>query len=141
MSVFEIFMQLPLFKGIDKEEMFSLIPKINLDFETFQPGEVVFDRQMDPGGLIYLLKGKVKTRSINREEEISGPVLLSYTGLFGSNRHYSADVTALDICNTLNVETKSLLFLLRNCPAFMMNYLDLLSDTIDKLSLENETEI
>jgi len=141
MSIFELFTQLPLFKGVDKDELFSLISKINLDFEKYKPGDVIFDRRMDSRGLVYLLNGKVKTHSMSGERIISGPDLLSYIGLFGSNRCYSMDVTALETSSILNIETKSLLFLLRNCPAFMVNYLDLLSDTIDKLSIEGKIEI
>ena len=59
MSTFELFLQLPLFKGVEMDDLFSLIPKINLDFENRQPGEVVFNRQMEPQGLVYLLQGNV----------------------------------------------------------------------------------
>ncbi|MCK9310867.1 MAG: cyclic nucleotide-binding domain-containing protein [Bacteroidales bacterium] len=140
MPIFEIFTQLPLFKGVDKDELFSLIPKINLDFENYQPGDVIFDRQMHSHGLVYLLNGKVEAHFMNGERKISSPDLLSYTGLFGSNRHYSMDVTAVEKSSILNIETKSLLFLFRHCPVFLMNYLDLLSNTIEKLSIEREIE-
>jgi len=138
MSIFELFMQLPLFKGVDKDELFSLISKVNLDFEKYKSGDVIFNQRMDSHGLVYLLNGKVKTHSKSGERTISGPDLLSYLGLFGSNRRYSMDVTALETSSILNIETKSLLFLLRQCPVFMVNYLNLLSDTIDKLSVERE---
>jgi len=141
MPIFEMFTQLPLFKGVDKDELFSLIPKINLDFENYQPGDVIFDRQMHSRGLVYLLKGKVEAHFMSGEREISSPELLSYTGLFGSNSHFSMDVIALEASSILNIETKSLLFLFRHCPVFMVNYLDLLSDTINKLSIEREIEV
>ena len=133
MSTFELFLQLPLFKGVEMDDLFSLIPKINLDFENYQPGDVVFDRQMEPNGLVYLVKGEVSVKSKGHCQVINGPVLLSYAGLFGTNRHFMTDATATKTCNTLNIDTKSLLFLLRNCPVFLSNYLDLLSETIDTL--------
>lgn len=133
MSTFELFLQLPLFKGLEKDDLFSLIPKINLDFETFQPGQILFDRTMDAEGLVYLLAGKVRLTSHNQEKTAEGPLLLSYTGLFGEDRQYLSDATAMEACQTLNIDTKSLLYMLRNCPEFMSNYLDLLSDTIHSL--------
>jgi len=132
MSSFELFLQLPLFKGIEKDDLFSLIPKINLDFENYQPGQVVFNRQMEPKGLVYLLKGKVMIQKENQKQILSTPGLMSYTGLFGSNRNFSLDASAIDVSSTLEVDTKSLLFLLRNSPVFLINYLDILSDSIDK---------
>lgn len=140
MLTFGLFLQLPLFKGVEMDELFSLIPKVNLDFENYQPGDVVFDRRMEPRGLVYLLKGSVNVGTLEMEQVLSGPALLSYTGLFGTNRRFSMDAVAKEVCSTLNIETKSLLFLLRNNPVFLSNYLDLLSDTIDELSLERTTK-
>ena len=137
MSTFELFLQLPLFEGVDREELFSLIPKINLDFESFQPGEIVFDRQMEAKGLVYLLRGEVKVKAKGEEQIMKAPVLLSFSGLFGDSRQFVTDVTAIDSCSILNIEAKSLLFLLRNSPAFLSKYLDLLSNTIDALYLKS----
>lgn len=131
MSTFELFLQLPLFKGVDKDDLFSLVPKINLDFEHYLPDEVVFNRQMEPKGLVYLLNGQVKVKTIDSEQVISGTCLLSFSGLFGADRHYKMDATAKNRCSILSIDTKSLLFLLRNSPVFLSNYLDFLSDRID----------
>jgi hypothetical protein len=138
MSTFELFLQLPLFKGIEMDDLFSLIPKINLDFERFQPGDIVIDRKMEAKGLVYLLKGEVKICSKGNEQIVNGPVLLSFSGLFGTDKQFLADVSATNVCNTLNIDTKSLLYLLRNCPVFLSNYLDLLSNTIGSLYLERK---
>lgn len=136
MSTFELFLQLPLFKGLEKDDLFSLIPKINLDFEHYKAEEVVFDRQMEPHGLVYLLSGQVFVKEFNIEAVVSRPGLLSFTGLFGLNRQYKTDVKAKNDCSVLSIDTKSLLFLLRTSPVFLSNYLDLISDTIDTLYFE-----
>jgi len=136
MSTFEQFLQLPLFKGVEKDDLFFLVPKINLDFENYQSGEVVFSPDMEPKGLVYLIEGEVKIEVSNSESVVSNVCLLSFSGLFGENRHFSAKVTAKTTCSILSIDTKSLLFILRNSPIFLSNYLDLLSDTIYTLSLE-----
>jgi CRP-like cAMP-binding protein len=130
MSTFEQFLQLPLFKGVDKEDLFFLVPKINLDFENYLSGMVVFDRDMEPRGLVYLIDGEVKEESTDNESVISNACLLSFSGLFGENKHFTATVTAKTNCSILRIDVKSLLFLLRNSPVFLSNYLDLLYDTI-----------
>lgn len=138
MSTFEQFLQLPLFKGVEKDDLFFLVPKINLDFENYQPGMVVFSQDMEPKGLVYLVNGEVKMETTDTENVISEACLLSFSGLFGENKHFSARVTAKTNCSILSIDTKSLLFLLRNSPVFLSNYLDLLYDTFYTLSLENE---
>lgn len=131
MSGFELFLQLPLFEGVDKEELFSLIPKINLDFESFQSGEVVFNREMEPKGLVYLLKGTVRVSDGKKVQNLTGPAMLSFSGVFGASGRYCMDVSALDGCSVLYIEKKSLMYLLQNNTVFLVNYLDLLSNAIE----------
>jgi CRP-like cAMP-binding protein len=129
MLTFEQFQQLPLFEDIEKDDLYFLIPKINLDFEKYQPGEIVFCQDMEPKGLVYLIDGEIKMISTNSESSISKFCLLSFSGLFGKDRHFSTKVMALTACSVLNIDTKSLLFLLRNNAAFLSNYLNILSDS------------
>lgn len=136
MSTFEQFLQLPLFKGVEKDDLFFLVPKINLDFENYKPGEVVFSPEMEPKGLVYLIEGEVKVEAFNTESMVSRVCLLSFSGLFGENKHFTAKVTAGTTCSILCIDTKSLLFMLRNSSIFLSNFLDLLSNTVYTLSLE-----
>jgi CRP-like cAMP-binding protein len=130
MLTFEQFQQLPLFEDIKKDDLFFLVPKVSLDFENYQPGEIVFCQDMEPKGLVYLIDGEVKMVSANSESLISKACLLSFSGLFGKDRHFSSKVVAVTACSSLNIDTKSLLFLLRNNSAFLLNYLNVLSDSM-----------
>jgi CRP-like cAMP-binding protein len=131
MSFFEFFLKLSLFKGVDQNDLFSLIPRITLDFEEFQGGTMVFDRQTQSKGVVYLLSGRVKGTSDDRTMVFSGESLLSFSGLFGSKGNYLMDVVALEDSRVLVIDAKSLTYLLQNNTTILNNYLELLSDAAD----------
>jgi CRP-like cAMP-binding protein len=132
--MFDMFTQLPLFKEVDKDELFSLIPKIDLDFENFQPGAVLFDVEMPVQGMVFLLNGEVGIEMPDAQTTVTGPGLLSFTGIYGEQQTYSFCARATTSCSVLVVDSKSLLFLLQHHPAFLMAYLRLLSETIQTLN-------
>ena len=130
MSTFDIFTQLPLFKDIEKEALFSLVPKISLDFEHLEEGELLFTLHSPVNGLIFLLDGQACLQDNKGEVILTGPTLLSWTGVFGQERTHSAQAKALTDCSTLKVDRRSLIFLFRTEPAFLEAYLDRLSDAL-----------
>lgn len=130
MSTFDIFTQLPLFKDIEKEALFALVPKISLDFEHHQPKEVLFARQSPVDGLVFLLQGQACLSDAWGEVVVEGPALLSWAGMFGQIRTHVSDASTLTACSTLAVDKRSLVYLLRTEPAFLDAYLGLLSDSL-----------
>lgn len=130
MSTFDIFTQLPLFKEIEKEALFSLIPKISLDFEHFKEKELLFARHSPVNGLVYLLQGQACLRDDSGEAIINGPALMSWTGVFGQDRTHISEATTMTACSTLTVDRRSLVYMIRTEPAFLDAYLGMLSDSL-----------
>jgi len=130
MSTFDIFTQLPLFKDIEKEVLFSLVPKISLDFEHFQKKELLFARHSPVDGLVYLLQGQACLKGESGEIIRSGPALLSWTGVFGQSRIHSHEATAVSVCTTLTIDRRSMVYLIRTEPTFLEAYLGMLSDAL-----------
>jgi len=129
MSTFDIFTQLPLFKDIEKDALFSLVPKISLDFEHFQEKEQIFLPNSPVNGLVYLLQGRASLKSEKGSVLHVGPALLSWKGLFGQNRTQMEEAIALTDCSILTVDKRSLVYMIRTEPAFLEAYLDLISDS------------
>jgi len=130
MSTFDIFTQLPLFKEIEKEALFSLVPKISLDFEHFQEKETLFKRHTSVNGLVYLLQGQACLKDESGEVVLTGPALLSWTGVFGQENIHTSEATTLTTCSILTVDRRSLVYLIRTEPAFLDAYLGMLSDAL-----------
>jgi len=130
MSTFDIFTQLPLFKEIEKDALFSLVPKISLDFEHMKEKEILFARHSPVNGLVYLLQGQACLKDESGEKILAGPALLSWAGVFGQDRTHTSEATSLTACNTLTVDRRSLVYLIRTEPTFLDAYLGLLSDAL-----------
>ncbi|MDP4278078.1 MAG: cyclic nucleotide-binding domain-containing protein [Bacteroidota bacterium] len=131
MSVFDFFLKLSLFKGVSPESLYSLIPRITLDFETFQAGTVVFDRQTEAKGVVYLLNGRMIGTCDDCTTVFTGGNLLAFSGLFGSENACLMDMQALEESRILVIDTKSLIYLIQNNTIILENYLNWLADSAD----------
>jgi signal-transduction protein with cAMP-binding, CBS, and nucleotidyltransferase domain len=131
MPFFELFLQLPLFKGVESEDLFTLVPRIALDFENYQEGELIFKKTDEPSGIVFLLKGVVKLVDEEYAKEFSGNCMISFTGIFGSERKFNADAIALTDSKTLVIDRKSMLYLFRQNDTILANYLNMTADIAD----------
>lgn len=137
MSVFEIFLKIPIFKGVSLDRLHDLIPKIALDFEDFQAGCKIFEKNEEPSGIFFLLSGHVKLTNDNISKEFSDQSLISFTGLFGNDMTYNCDAFAVVNSRILVIDVKSLVYLLKNDDNVLNNYLELLTEVTDsKKSIE-----
>lgn len=134
MSVFDIFKQLKIFRGVRTEELFDLIPRISLDFETFNEGEIIFEKDSTVGGLSFILSGKVEIFDQMYSAELHVNDVLSFTGLFSENASYQYDAKAIEDCRLLTIDRKSLVYLFKTNELILQNYLSLL----DELAVSTE---
>ena len=131
MSRFELFLKYPLFKGMSMDELFPLLTKVSLDFDNYSAGDLLFDKDTVCENLIFLLDGKVELENEQKKKRIAeGPELIVFTRLFGQKRNMPLTVKAVDNCSIMQIDRKSLLFLMRNSQTVLCNYLDLISDMI-----------
>lgn len=128
MSVFELFKKLPLFKGVDSDELFTLISRISLDFDNFQEGEFLFKKTDSPEGIIFLLQGKVEISDSIYSRIFTENSILSFTGLFGNYLTFANDARVLEDSNILTIDRKSLLYLFKINDTILCNYLGMLSE-------------
>ncbi len=131
MSRFELFLKYPLFKGMSMDELFPLLTKVSLDFDNYSAGDLIFNKDIVCENLVFLLDGKVELENEQKEKRIAeGPELIVFTRLFGQKRNMPLTVKAVDNCSIMQIDRKSLLFLMRNSQTVLCNYLDLISDMI-----------
>lgn len=128
MSVFELFKKLPLFKGVDSDELFTLISRISLDFDNVLEGDFLFKKTDSPEGIIFLLQGKVEISDIINSRVFSENSILSFTGLFGKDLTFSNVARAVEDSNILTIDRKSLLYLFKINDTILCNYLGMLSE-------------
>jgi CRP-like cAMP-binding protein len=113
------------------DELFPLLTKVSLDFDNYTAGDLIFNKDIVCENLVFLLDGQVELENEQKEKRIAqGPELIVYTRLFGRKRNMPLTARALDNCSIMQIDRKSLLFLMRNSQTVLCNYLDLISDMI-----------
>jgi len=139
MSVFDIFKQLILFRGVGTEELFDLIPRIALDFETFKEDDIIFDKGSEVESLSFILSGKVEIFDQMYSVELNENNVLSLTGLFAENGINQYQAKAIEDCRILSIDRKSLIYLFKTNELILHNYLSLLEELA--VSQERKTVI
>lgn len=135
MSVFELFKKLPLFKGVDSDELFTLISRISLDFDNVLEGDFLFKKTDSPEGLIFLLQGKVEISDSINSRVFSENSILSFTGLFGKDLTFSNYARAVEDSSILTIDRKSLLYMFKINDTILCNYLGMLSELANSVDM------
>lgn len=129
----KILMDLPLFKGISREQAFMLMEKVHLEFVSYNPGEVLLDETGTVDALSFILTGKAQCSWRNRHGSMAirytlgpGSVIGAYH-LFGMNRHPSVIPFALEKVSVMRVSKEQYLELLAQNRIYLLNVLNFLS--------------
>lgn len=126
-------MNLPLFRGSSSDRFSRFVERCNLDFKTYEPGEIV----MKPEGCVKTLKCLVSGRLEITHFLFNGRVkVLEETGpgrflgaerLFGLNNHIHYKAVAKSRCGTMEVDKQQYLQLVADNQVFLINLLNYLS--------------
>lgn len=128
MSRFEVFTRIPLFKGVSIDDLFSILARISLDFESYRQGDCIAGKGDSVKGLLLLMNGTVSIDG----QSIEAPAMLEYAHVYGNSQTYTKDIYAQSDCSTLCIDATSLTDLLLSSQDVLTNYLDLLSDEVNK---------
>ncbi len=128
MSRFEIFTRIPLFEGVSVDELFSLLAKISLDFESYKEGDTIGIKGEPAKGLLLLMDGAANIDG----QTVQAPAMLDYTHVYGNMQSYDKDIVAEGACSTLCIDSTSLTELLLSSQDVLCNYMAMLSNEVNK---------
>lgn len=133
-SMYDTLLELPLFQGLTKENITSIIEKVKMGFHKYEDRETIVSQNDRCNRLIFILDGKVEI-TINDEkhnfkivEEVEGPYIIEPQSLFGMHTNYHASYTATGDVETLNIDKGYILTNLCKYEIFNLNYLNILSN-------------
>lgn len=131
--MFESLLYLPLFQGFSTEQLTQLIETVGMDFQKYNPGDVIMSRGRECKHLRLLVSGKVKLESqyfggtVVLSENLVAPNVLLPNFLYGLHTQSPATVSAVIESGVLQFEKQVFEQLLRNYPIMQINYLNILS--------------
>lgn len=131
-TMYDNLLLLPLFQGLSKNDLTTIIEKVKFHFQQYKGGEI-FIRQGDTcQQFCFLLNGQtcVKTKDMEHayslSEVIEGPYIIEPQSLFGMQNCYTATYSAHTPVSILTIDKNFLFSELNKYEIFRINYLNIL---------------
>ena len=150
-TIYDILLQLPLFQGIERLKLISLLEKTALEFEKYQRDDIIFQKGEECRRFLFLIKGNISVETVDKSgkfsiyERIKKRTLLFPTFIFGKQTQYPATAKALDDVSFLSIEKSQALELMQSEQIFLLNFLNIVSNkaqtAFDKITSLSETDL
>ncbi len=132
-TMYEIIMDLPLFKGVSKDHVSAFLEKTHLEFKNFHSGEqVVLNGEPTPE-IGFVFTGRIRSVFLNddgtlRIGETSGQgKVIGADVIYGIYRNPMYSMYALDNVSVMTFSKKQYVNLLYSDPIYMLNFFNYLS--------------
>lgn len=137
-SMFEILMELPLFRGATRERMAETVGMAKFHFLKYLPGETIVEAGAPCTHIKFIISGSVRSKIVNPDsrfkvsQTLVAPDVISPDYLFGRATNYPCTVTAIEPTGILQIAKSDYIKILNSDEVFMFNYLNLLSMNAQK---------
>lgn len=132
-TMYEMIMDLPLFKGVSKNQVSSFLEKTNVGFCNYQSGDVVIGEGDEVAMVKFVISGSVKiihkleSLPIVIEETCDVGTVLGAERLFGISTGYAYEVVASGKLSIMQFSKEQYLNLLHSDRIYMLNFFNYLS--------------
>jgi len=132
-TMYDKFLQLPLFQGLTLKEFTSIVGKVKLHFDNHKAGDVLFRTGSPCTRITFIIDGQVEkftyTDSMRLQvlEYPETPYLIELPSYFGLNTEFKSTYTAMTDVNTLSFHKRYLHEVMAQYHVFEMNYKNIIS--------------
>ena len=136
--MFELLMELPLFRGISFDGLAKTLETNKFHFLKFPAGEVIARKGDSYDHITFVISGSVRSTKENEgktftiSQTFEAPAVLAPDFLYGMSREWPATVTALTSTAILKISKADFTSMLYSDKVFMFNYLNMLSVNAQK---------
>ena len=137
-SMFDLLMELPLFRGVSQETMKKTAGEAKFHFLKYLAGAEVVKAGAPCTHITFVISGSVRLTTTNRDGRISvsqtlrAPDVIAPDFLFGRATNYPCTARALEPTGILQISKADYLKILNSDPVFMFNYLNIISMNAQK---------
>lgn len=131
-SMYEVLMQLPLFKGVSYDCISNIVTKTPFHFLKYPQGETIVKPEDPCTHIKFVISGSVRVTTTNDDERfkllqtLKAPDVLAPQYLFGHHTRYPALVIAREPTGILQLSKHDYVKILQSDEVFLYNYLNLL---------------
>lgn len=139
-SMFDILMELPLFRGVTRERMAETVGMAKFHFLKYLPGENVVEAGDPCSHIKFIISGSTRSTIVNSDKRfkvsqtLTAPDVIAPEYLFGRATNYPSTVTALEPTGILQIDKSDYIKILSSDDVFMFNFLNMLSLNAQKSS-------
>lgn len=132
-TMYELIMDLPLFKGVSKDHVSQFLEKTNVGFANYEPGDLIFEQGDDVTMIRFVISGRVKIiHPLGRprlcvEETCGKGRVLGAERLFGMSTGYSFRALAVGKVSIMEFSKEQYMNLLLSDRIYMLNFFNYLS--------------
>lgn len=136
--MFDLLMELPLFRGVSAETMQSTVGQAKFHFLKYPQGETIIKENQPCTHITFLVSGSVRLTTTNRNGRIAvsqtlkAPDVIAPEFLFGRATNYPCKVVALEDTGIMQVSKGDYIKILNSDTVFMFNYLNIISMNAQK---------
>ena len=126
-------MDLPLFKGVSKEQVSSFLEKTNINFVNFAPGEKIVSKGDEVTMVKFVISGQVcvthclRGCGITVKEICAHGKVLGADRLYGMSTGYSCDVVASEKASIMEFRKDQYVRLINSDHIYLLNFFNYLS--------------
>lgn len=133
-TMYDTLLQLPLFQGLCKDDLTTIIEKVKLHFLNYEAGETFIRKDEKCDKFVFLLSGTIKLEAeeptYTLSETIEEPGVIEPQSMFGIQTIYTANYITITPSKLLTIDKCFVLQELMNYEIFRLNYLNILSSRI-----------
>ena len=132
----------PFFVGFDKEQILEIFESIHYSTSQYKKNDIICRAGDDVKSLMIISKGNVRTEmldatgSIFRMDDIYVTQIIGPGFLYGDNNCFPVNVVANCDVSIISIQKKSFEYILAKHPKLMINYLNVISNKTQFLSLK-----
>lgn len=137
-SMFEILMELPLFRGVTRERIARTVGEAKFHFLKYPEGETIVKAGDTCRHITFVISGSVRCTVVNANgrfavgQTLKAPAVIYPDFLFGRATEFPGTVTALEPTGILQISKADYMKILYSDEVFMFNFLNTLSVNAQK---------
>ena len=140
MNIYERMLSLPLFQGMNKNDLTTLAGHTKFDFCRVEAGKVLVKDGEACSFLCFLMKGMLRVASQADDhsfmlvEELKAPAILQPERIFGLYQRFSYTFTTTTLCNYMVIQKSDVVRIAEENAIFRINLLNIISTQSQRLS-------
>ena len=137
-SMFDILMELPLFRGVSRERMSKTVGSVKFHFLKYLPGESIVEAGTACTHIKFIISGSARSKIVNPDrrfkvtQTLTAPDVIAPDYLFGRATVYPCEVVAIEPTGIMQIAKVDYMKILYSDEVFMFNYLNMLSMNAQK---------